>query len=444
MNLHIGLDDTDSNEGGCTTHIASLLVEKLTSLGAKFQDYPNLIRLNPNTPWKTRGNASICLRINIDEKYFSRIVLLTKELIEKHARFMCENTNPGVVFHIGKIPDEVKIFSETVVQKIVDLKQTDFLIKRYCMKPLCYKNRRGLIGATAAIGGTLERDHTYEIIAYRNPKFWGKKRQIDKESIKEMNASLIDTTFSNIDEKGKTLITPNGPDPVLYGIRGETAETVNQAQKIIRSFEPIDRWLIYRTNQGTDAHFNRQINISQVVEYNPAIIQGIVLESPKTILGGHVFVNIGDKTGNILCAFFEPTGNLRHKVWKLIKGDEIRLSGGIKKANDFFTINVEKLEIINLQEKHLIRNPKCPRCKGSTESIGLGKGFRCKKCKFKDQKGKKEKIVKKRDIKIGLYLPDLSAHRHLTKPIKRYGKEKEYQKDKLIKQWYYFNQKASA
>ena len=46
VKLHIGFDDTDSPNGGCTTHIAAILVEKLCSIKASFLDYPNLIRLN--------------------------------------------------------------------------------------------------------------------------------------------------------------------------------------------------------------------------------------------------------------------------------------------------------------------------------------------------------------------------------------------------------------
>ncbi|MCJ7699028.1 DNA-binding protein, partial [Candidatus Bathyarchaeota archaeon] len=61
--LHIGLDDTDSTRRGCTTYVAAVLVEELEKLGACFIDYPNLVRLNPNVPWKTRGNGALCLRI---------------------------------------------------------------------------------------------------------------------------------------------------------------------------------------------------------------------------------------------------------------------------------------------------------------------------------------------------------------------------------------------
>lgn len=67
MLLHIGFDDTDSPSGGCTTYIAARLVDVLSGLGARFVDYPNLLRLNPNVPWKTRGNGAVCLRVEIDK-----------------------------------------------------------------------------------------------------------------------------------------------------------------------------------------------------------------------------------------------------------------------------------------------------------------------------------------------------------------------------------------
>ncbi len=60
--MHIGLDDTDSTKGGCTTYLAALLVEELGKFHVEFTDYPGLIRLNPNVPWKTRGNGALCLR----------------------------------------------------------------------------------------------------------------------------------------------------------------------------------------------------------------------------------------------------------------------------------------------------------------------------------------------------------------------------------------------
>ena len=111
MRLHIGLDDTDSPEGGCTTYVAALLAERLLGLGVRFIDYPILLRLNPNTPWKTRGNAAVCLRVEADDRQKDEAIKCTLDLVEQHGRFGCENTNPGAVFHFGEVPEEVTSFS---------------------------------------------------------------------------------------------------------------------------------------------------------------------------------------------------------------------------------------------------------------------------------------------------------------------------------------------
>ncbi|RLI34099.1 DNA-binding protein, partial [Candidatus Bathyarchaeota archaeon] len=67
MQVHLGLDDTDSLKGGCTTYLAALLVERLSKIeGLTFTDFPGLIRLNPNIPWKTRGNGAVCLRLRLE------------------------------------------------------------------------------------------------------------------------------------------------------------------------------------------------------------------------------------------------------------------------------------------------------------------------------------------------------------------------------------------
>ena len=40
--MHIGLDDTDSTKGGCTTYLAALLLEELEKFHVEFTDYPEL------------------------------------------------------------------------------------------------------------------------------------------------------------------------------------------------------------------------------------------------------------------------------------------------------------------------------------------------------------------------------------------------------------------
>lgn len=424
MMLHIGLDDTDSPDGGCTTYVAAVLVEHLIGLGAEFKGYPTLLRLNPNTPWKTRGNAAMCLRLEIDESLYVVVKGFIKGLIEKYGEFDCDNTNPGVVFLKGEVPEDVREYSDSVVKSLVEKKRAIDLIKKHKMDYFEYKNGRGLIGALAAIGGTLEGDLTYELLTYRNPEKWGTTREIDVDSIIEMNKEMKGSMFNNLDEKGNPLITPRGPDPVLYGVRGETPEDVYRAMNMIKPLEPVERWMICRTNQGTDQHFSNPVKIKDLEPFNPAVVEGIVESVPVTIEGGHVIFKLKDETGIVDCAAYEPTGSFRNEVRKLAIGDVVTVFSGVRIHEKAFTLNLEKLVIHELTDVTQEMNPKCPKCNGSTSSMGKGQGLRCKRCGYRGEDLKKITVAIDRDLKPGIYLPDKGAHRHLTKPYERYGREK--------------------
>jgi len=424
MLLHIGLDDTDSPEGGCTTHVAAVLVERLLALGVEFSGYPTLLRLNPNTPWKTRGNAAVCLRLTLDESLYGDVRSTVKEQVDKYGEFSCDNTNPGVVFLKGEVPDDVKAYSDKVVRALVEKIHAMGILEKHDMDYIEYKNGRGLIGALAAIGGMLEGDMTYELLTYRAPENWGTPRKMDDSSIVAMDAALSDCTFNNLDEKGKPLIIPRGPDPVLYGVRGETPEAVYDAMGMIKPLEPVDRWMICRSNQGTDLHYSEPVKISDLTPYNPAVVNGKVDSVPETIEGGHVFFRLRDETGSVDCAAFEPTGSFRADVRKLILEDTVTVYSGVSIHEDDLTLNIEKLVIHETAPDIRYIKPKCPECGGSTESMGKGQGLRCKKCGYRGEELVQEAVEQGRDIAPGIYLPDKGAHRHLTKPFERYGREK--------------------
>ena len=61
--IHIGIDDTDSPKGMCTTFLSYEIVKFLEKQKVELLDYPSLIRFNPNIPWKTRGNGAVRLTI---------------------------------------------------------------------------------------------------------------------------------------------------------------------------------------------------------------------------------------------------------------------------------------------------------------------------------------------------------------------------------------------
>ena len=427
MLLHVGLDDTDSPEGGCTTYIAALLVERLQELGARFVDYPNLVRLNPNVPWKTRGNGAVCLRLEVDQALGGVVKEAVVDAVEGHAEFHCDNTNPGIVFHAGEVPGPIRRFANRVVQGVVALEEAEALISEHCASAVGYKNMRGLIGALAAIGETLEGDHTHELLAYRTRENRGKPRRLDVASVIEMDEATRGETFSNFDpETGRPLIAPHGPDPVLFGVRGETAEAVHRAGMMVEACEAIERWVIFRTNQGTDAHLRRLYKLSDLEPYSPAVVAGEVGGRPRTIQGGHVIFFIGDGAGLADCAAYEPTGRFRDVVRRLIPGDEVVAYGGVRAPDreGRRTLNLEKLEVLHLAPHIRLMNPLCPECGGGMESMGRGKGFRCRRCGLRDQGLTKRVVEVERDLAPGLYLPPPRAHRHLTKPLERYGREK--------------------
>jgi len=426
--MHIGFDDTDSPRKGCTTYVAALLVERLRKLGARFIDYPNLIRLNPNVPWKTRGNGALCLRIECNETDVEEIEETVVETVEENSDLDYEGTEPGIVFFFREVPREVETFAKEAIQGVVEMKTALKLLRRFGGEAFGFKDGRGIVGGLAAVGELLRGDFTYEIITYRLLENRGTPRRIVASSVFEMDRETGNKTFNNIDpETGRILITPRGPDPVLYGIRGEDPQTLKRAYEIVRSEEPIERWVIFRTNQGTDAHLRRVGSIKDIRPNNPVVVQGIVDKAPRIIPGGHVIFSIRDRSGRVDCAAYEPTGSLREAAKRLMVGDVVEVHGGVRPPSprNPLTINLEKLRILELTPHIILRNPLCPRCGKRMKSIGKDKGFECKRCGLHEPRMKKLRFEVERELKPGLYVTSPRSQRHLTKPLSRYGLEKK-------------------
>jgi len=440
IKMHIGFDDTDSPKMGCTTYIAALLVKKLLSIGASFIDYPNLIRLNPNVPWKTRGNGALCLRTKCQNNLVEKVMETVIDTVEENADLGYDGTDPGIVFFFNNVPHEVKDFARGTIQGLAKMKEATRLIKTFKAEAVGFKKGRGIIGGLAAIGETLEGDHTYEIIAYRAPENRGTPRRLQASSIKEMNQKTWPLTFNNVDpETGRILITPRGPDPILYGIRGESLEVVKQAHEMIRQQEQVERWVIFRTNHGTDAHLRKISSVSEIKPFNPLVVRGVVAKEPQTIPGGHVIFSIRDETGEVACAAYEPTGALCEVAKKLIVGDLVEAFGGARPASPkhSITVNLEKVRVLRLAAKTVLFNPTCPQCGRRMKSMGKEKGFRCDKCGFRSLKLKKETVRSKRSFKRGLYVASPRSQRHLTKPLCRYGREKSGAPKRMINGWHF-------
>ncbi len=428
--IHIGLDDTDNPKGDCTTYLATQIVEAILQdiPNSEFIDYPNLIRLMPNIPFKTRGNAAVAIRVRVGGEFVPMIIGGVKKRIQA-INIIDEETNPAVVVLEGEVPPKVLDFGQKALRSIIKLREAKTILGQLAKNVTTFtrNGEQGLVGALAAIGSPLEQDHTFELLAYREISRCGTPRAVDLKSIMQVDNDPNLKTFNNIDPKsGRVLITPHGPDPILFGIRGESRNDVYEAFTRIRTGEPIVRWMIFRSNQGTDAHLIRR-KIEDVQEYEPAVITGEVKSRPRRTSGGHVFCRLCDPTGEITMAAYEPSKEFRDIVFQLRPGDKVVVSGSVRKKEESMplTLNLEKMLIQSLSTELKLQNPKCNKCKSTLSSMGRNKGFRCPKCRTRYPKVKKIHVQVSRTITPGLHIPPPSAQRHLTKPHRRYGREKK-------------------
>ena len=429
MRLNIGIDDTDSAKGGCTTYIAALLVEKFSQMKINFTDYPNIIRLNPNIPYKTRGNAAVALRLEFPNTEYDNVQEVSIRTVEENSEIGEKATDPAVVFLRDKPSSAIRQLSRRALTEIVAVPDAVKTLSSACGSAVSYGSGLGLVGALAAVGDTLEGDHTYELIAYRLRQNRGRPRRVDEDSVIKMDWLTGRNTFNNYDATNKrVLIKPHGPDPVLLGLRGETPQAVQAGFRMLRIREPVERWVVFRTNHGTEAHFQAAKLRSTLRANHPIVLRGTVSEKPSRIPGGHVFLNLLTSDGPVRCAAFEPTGRFKEVVAKLIPGDQVTVSGGVKSHEvnhqSSLTVNLEKLVIERLGDDIVIENPRCPRCDKRMKSAGRNQGFRCPRCKYSSRKASKQVLRRSRSLLAGLYIPDKKAHRHLTKPFSRYGLEK--------------------
>ena len=417
--LNIGFDDTDSPKGMCTTFLAYKIVDLLKKQETEFLDFPKLIRFNPNIPWKTRGNGAVSLRIRT--KNPSKIKNQIKNLVEKSSDIK-NGANPGLVFYESEeIPEQFTRFSKLALWQLINRNHAKKFATKNNIEFFYQGNGQGLVGAIGAIGYDF-KDHTLELLSYRKNSNFGKERKLSAKSVKTMQEKTLPYTFNSFDnKKQRVLITPHGPDPVFYGVRGENVTSLLRATKILETDEKLAGYMIFKSNQGTGDHLKNEFNITNIKPYASGKITGIISDEPKIVKGGHVFFSIISDGYELRCAVYKPTG-MSFVALSLIKGDKVCIGGGIRKAskNHPRILNLEFIDVINLEKNLIKSNPICKKCDKKMKSKGKNQGYQCTKC------GKKlaNKVILEipRKIKKQLYIPSVSAHRHLSRPLQRIGR----------------------
>jgi tRNA(Ile2)-agmatinylcytidine synthase len=139
------------------------------------------------------------------------------------------------------------------------------------------------------------------------------------------------------------------------------------------------------------------------------------------------------------CAAYEPTGALRKVARRLIVGDRVEVYGAVREPSlgKRLTVNLEKIRVLTLAPKTILQNPTCPKCGKRLESMGKDKGFRCKKCGTRFNDARKVEAIVERGLQGGLYVTSTRSQRHLTKPLRRYGLEKQgIPAEGMIENWH--------
>lgn len=402
----IGLDDHDSPVAGCTTHFSFLLIKELEREGLKLVGFPRLVRLNPNIPWKTRGNAAVNFTVETDRDPSEVLDLIwdkSLQYVSEISKGTQYGRSPGVAIVKDVRTNELGWLYRKAVTDVV----TRDLVEKIAVKTgVLFQGGRGVVGSVSSMGFRGE-GKTLELLTYRLPENWEKRREVDLQSLINFEERYFPDVYANVDYiNGKPLILSHGRDPVLFGIRGRNPSVLLEGLKMIEVSEMIDGFMIFETNQGTDHHFLR-------IGDKPyqSIIAEVEVKDVKIMPGGDCI--IFSTHGTMIV--YKETGELNDMTRELMEGDVIRVYGAVKPSVSFGKIiEPERIEVLRLSSVTKYLNPKCPKCGNSSESLGKNKGFRCRRCNYRFN-SEKIPIEYHRRISIGTY--QSRYYRHLTRPI---------------------------
>ncbi|HXW98507.1 MAG TPA: DUF1743 domain-containing protein, partial [Methanomicrobiales archaeon] len=212
-------------------------------------------------------------------------------------------------------------------------------------------------------------------------------------------------------ENDVVVCSPHTPDPVLFGVRGDSPLSVELARSFVRTEEPglEQAWF---TNQGTDGHLEEG-EIGALIEGHSYHIRGTVGGNAVTGKGGHVAIPLESGGSEIRCMAYEPTKGFRDVVRALVPGDVVEACGSCKGGS----LNLEKIRLVEPARDAVTMAPLCPSCGKRMTSAGNGKGYKCRQCGNRAVEG--EERVRERAIRPGWYEVPSCARRHLAKPLAR-------------------------
>ncbi|HUR62547.1 MAG TPA: tRNA(Ile)(2)-agmatinylcytidine synthase [Candidatus Thermoplasmatota archaeon] len=428
----LAFDDTDGPDGGCTTHLAFQVLLALPGLA--LSGLPRLVRLNPNVPWKTRGNGAVVLPLARPEGPSARVGELRGrevhafpdgprpapsqaagildrvwEVLEAEAQ---QDAEPGVALFAQ--PPPAAAYWQAVRTR-VHADDAATALGSLGAPHRAAESRRALAGCLGAAAWP-GPPASFEFIAYRHPSKWGTERAVHEEPLRSLDPT--GATFHTFDaESGRLACLPHTPDPVLLGLRGRDPEALVAAATRTLPFvvqEPIDGWLLWATNHASGDHVSPVASLAEAPGWASVQVAATVAGLPESRRGGHVFVPLRDAAGaSFEAAAFEPTHGFREAVRALRPGDGVEVVGSLNEG----VVNLEKLHVRSLATWGRRENPKCPACGGSMPSLGKDAGHRCRKCGAKAPPGAGGLVPEERTVTPGWHEVPVMARRHLHRPL---------------------------
>ena len=402
----IGLDDTDHVDVGCTTSSFDLLLREISqSMDCKVVER-RLVRLWPFARRRTRGNGALGAILEIPNDGTDQLEEICNNWFAKLLDQVSNhppsefNASPCLVITFGPLPDN---WYWDAVRKHVD---SDTLLEEALQMGaivLRSESSFGVVGACAAISWENPANSSWELISWRDESRIGTKRAVSSVSVLEMEKYHPETFLNRDPTKGKGMIAPRTPCPVLYGIRGSTYAAVEKAHQWLQSRDDVEEshsFAIHRTNQLSDDHIESSAS-------------GTVTSLPNETKGGHAHISVFSSGKTQRLVAFSEGGPVNRLLRSLIPGDRITWSG-LSSPDD--SIHLEKIKL-DFATARIVGRPVC--CSKTMRSSGRGQGIRCLSCGRKEIRAWQcidyETAI---GSPIGEWMePSPSNRRHLSRPL---------------------------
>ncbi|MDG1536485.1 MAG: DUF1743 domain-containing protein [Candidatus Thalassarchaeaceae archaeon] len=406
--VRIALDDTDHVDHACTTeHFQRLL----SMLQLSIDDFAvlerRLVRLWPFAPKRTRGNAALSAVCELGYGSLDDVNKICKKFIEDLALeiatdYPSEGQRPDPCLLVSDVEFPEEWYWQAVRREVklkTRLESLPDSAKIHSISP----QPAGLIGASSAIAWNPSQGSTWELIAWRQPNRIRTNREVSQQSIIEMSERFTETFTNRDPTTGRGMIMPRTNCPVLYGVRGNSAQEVSDAHKFMQSrddVETCEAWAIHRTNQVSDDH---------LLGYYSAVVSGL----PNEVQGGHSSILVWDgEVGKTLIAFAE-SGPVNVLLRRTKPGDVVDWLGLKAPSGE---IHLERLRV----KSTVPRTGERPDCCGKAmRSAGKGQGLRCTVCGSIKEKSWKIESISFDGQSGGWVEPTASNRRHLAMPLKR-------------------------